>query len=298
MDAAQKARLLALLDEYSSADGLGDTPIPFLHCYRATVPTAPKRVTRTVYQPSLCFVVQGRKQAMLEGEVYRYAAGQYLVVSVDLPLIGQVIEASPKKPYCCLQVDLDPQVLSETVAKIGTRGTAEDTPSRGLFVGDADAGLTDAMLRLIELLNVPQDAGFLSSLIVREIYYRLLTGPYGRAVAQVALKGSTMQRIAAVIQRLRTDFAKPLRVETLAELAHMSPSSFHQHFKAATAMSPLQYQKRIRLVEARRLMLSDSVNAAQAAYRVGYESISQFSREYARLFGAPPRLDVERMRGD
>jgi AraC-like DNA-binding protein len=249
-----------------------------------------------VSTPMLAIVVQGRKGAALGEEVYRYGEAQYLVVSVDQPIGGFIIEATPDRPYLGFRLDLDPRELCELIA-IQTTAIADkkETSVRGFFVSTADLSLLDCALRLIRLLDTPQDIPILAPMMIREIYYRLLIGEQSEAVRQIATSGSNMQRIAAVIQSIKVDFAKPLRVADLAEQASMSPSSFHHHFKQVTSMSPLQYQKQIRLLEARRLMLAENYNAVMAADRVGYESPSQFSREYARLFGAPPIQDIGRL---
>src|SRR6266436_11455 len=189
----------------------------------------------------------------------------------------------------CLQVDIDPKQLSDLVTET-VRTEVHGAPTqRALFVGSTNDQLTDALLRLARLLDTPRDIPLLAPMVIREIYYRLLNGSYGQRIAQIVIKGTNMQRIAHVIQMLKRKLSEPIRVEDLAEMAHMSPSSFHAHFKELTAMSPLQYQKRLRLLEARRLLLVEGTDAASAAYRVGYGSASQFSREYSRMFGAPPK---------
>lgn len=282
-----------LIEEFSSGEGCHRTAVPHLSFYRTLTGDL---ATPVVYQPSVCIIVQGEKEVMLEGEIYRYAAGDYLAVSVDLPTVGRVTQASPEQPYLCIQIDLDPVQLSALLTQRGLRVEAASSTRRALFVGGVTEELVDSVLRLTRLLKAPQDISCLAPLVVQEIYYRLITGPHGAAIAQLAIAGSNMHRIAQAIEKIKTGFAATLRVEELAQLANMSPSSFHHHFKEVTAMSPLQYQKRLRLLEARRLMLSEQTSAAQAAYRVGYESSSQFSREYARMFGVPPARDVGRMR--
>lgn len=249
-----------------------------------------------VSTPMLAIVVQGKKGAALGEEIYRYGEAQYLVVSVDQPISGFIIEATPDRPFLGFKLDLDPRELCEIIA-IQTTVIADkkETSVRGFFVSTTDISLLDCALRLIRLLDTPQDIPILAPMIIREIYYRLLIGEQSEAVRQIATSGSNMQRISAVIQSIKVDFAKSLRVADLAEQASMSPSSFHHHFKQVTSMSPLQYQKQIRLLEARRLMLAENYNAITAADRVGYESPSQFSREYARLFGAPPIQDIDRL---
>lgn len=206
-----------------------------------------------------------------------------------------MIEATPDRPFLGFKLNLDPlqlcDIIAQTELDIGKKESV-----RGLFVGNADSSLIDCAIRLTKLLDTPQVIPFLAPMIIREIYYRLLIGEQGEAVRQIATAGSNMQRIAEVIKRLKADFTSPLRVENLALAANMSASSFHRHFRAITSMSPLQYQKQLRLLSARQMMLIENVDASQAAYQVGYESASQFSREYARMFGAPPIRDIERLR--
>ncbi len=233
---------------------------------------------------------------MLGEETYCYGASQYLVVSVDLPLSGFVVEATPDKPYLGFKLNLDPRELCDIIAQTNPSARQKEDSVRGLFVSTADAPLLNCAIRLTRLLDTPQDIPMLAPMIVREIYYRLLIGEQGEAVRQIATSGSNMQRIAEVIQLIKADFTQPMRVEDLADRVSMSPSSFHYHFKQVTSMSPLQYQKQLRLLEARRLMLAENSNATSAAYDVGYESPSQFSREYSRLFGAPPSRDIARLK--
>ena len=245
-----------------------------------------------VSQPMLAIVVQGKKAALLGEETYHYGAAQYLVISVDLPLSGFITEASPERPYLGFKLDLDPHQLCDIITQTSPAAQHKDTSVRGFGVSDADSQLLDCALRLTKLLDTPQDIPMLAPMIIREIYYRLLNGEQGEAVRQIATSGSHMQRIARSIELIKTDFARSLRIEDLAARASMSPSSFHYHFKAITTMSPLQYQKQLRLLEARRLMLAENSTAVHAAERVGYESPSHFSREYARMFGAPPIRDI------
>jgi AraC-like DNA-binding protein len=243
--------------------------------------------------PMLAIVVQGKKAALLGDETYAYGAAQYLILSVDLPISGFIIEATPAQPYLGFKLDLDPRQLGEIItAQSNIITSKRETSVRSFFVSTADRTLLDCALRLTKLLDTPQDIPMLAPMITQEIYYRLLMGEQCEAVRQIATAGSNMQRIAQVIQHIKADFTKPLRIEDLADLAKMSPSSFHHHFKQVTSMSPLNYQKQLRLLEARRLMLVEQSTAANAADKVGYESPSQFSREYARMFGAPPIRDI------
>lgn len=287
--------LAALVTQQTDGKGNGahKTAIPQLEFMRESeVSTGMCGVT----EPTLAIMVQGKKEALLGEEAYQYGAAQYLVVSVELPLRAFVVEATPDKPYLGFKLSLDPAQLCDIIDQIQPSTGKIENSMRGLFVSDADAPLIDCAIRLTRLLDTPQDVPFLAPMMIREMYYRLLLGEQSEAVRQIATSGSNMQRIAAVIRRIKADFKKSLRVEELAEQANMSPASFHRHFKKVTSMSPLQYQKQLRLLEARRLMLAENADATHAAYQVGYESPSQFSREYSRMFGAPPIKDIERLR--
>jgi AraC-like DNA-binding protein len=284
--------LCRLVRKYSSGDGIHDTAIPSLHCIQSSVTGIQ---LPSLYQPSLCVIVQGAKQVTLHDETLHYSPAQHLLASVDLPLIGEVTQATPENPYYCIQLDLDAPILSELIEQLHLPPVPR-VAQLGIFVTQTDEQLLDAVTRLICLLDTPDDIPYLAPLLIREIHYRLLKSEAGLRIAQFALQGSHTQRIAQAIQILKEKYNEPLTVEALASAVHMSPSSFHAHFKAVTAQSPLQYQKRLRLMAARQLMLSGAANAASAAYRVGYESASQFSREYARAYGAPPATDVESLR--
>ncbi|MBB6729488.1 AraC family transcriptional regulator [Cohnella zeiphila] len=290
-----------LIEHLTGRDGSHETAIPSLRLIRSTSPTLP---VFTVYEPSLCIAARGTKVVTLAGETYRYGAGDCFVVSVDLPVTSQLIDASPEAPYLCFRLDFDLglalDVMKTTERSVGDNGSPEagngNLSGRGLFVGKLEPDLLDAVTRLVRLLEKPQDIPYLAPLIVREIFYRILSGSEGEAFRRLAMTGSGSNRIADVIARIKRDFAQTLPIEELARIAHMGPSSLHRHFKEVTAMSPLQYQKRLRLQEARRLLLTEEVDAADAAFRVGYESPSQFSREYARMFGLPPIADIRRLR--
>ncbi|MBN1238561.1 MAG: AraC family transcriptional regulator [Gammaproteobacteria bacterium] len=285
--------LAAMVARHAAVDGMHDTAVKGLQCLRMSDPSAP---IPAVYNPSLCVVVQGCKQVLLEDEVYHYRPTHYLAVSVDLPVLGQVVQASPAEPYLCVKIEIDPRALTDLLAQVGDAPAPSAVTPRGLFVGRMDDALLDAVMRLVRLLDTPTDVPVLAPMIVREIHYRLLRGEHGNAVAELAAAGSNMQRIAEAIRAMKSDLARQLRIGELAAMTHMSPSSFHHHFKAVTAMSPLQYQKRLRLTQARQILLSENADATSTAYRVGYESPSQFSREYARMFGAPPIRDVAKLR--
>jgi AraC-like DNA-binding protein len=280
-------RLAAAIGRHAVADGATDTAIADLRLYRTSSPT---NLTAVVYEPALCLVAQGAKEVVLEGETYRYDPAHSLLVSVDLPVAARVVEASPARPCLMLRLTLDPAVVGELLADDAV--APPGPPARGLAVSRMEPPLLDAVGRLVSLLDSPRDVGPLAPLVLREVTYRVLTGPQGARLRQIAAAGAPAQRIARAIRWLKDHFADPLRVEDLARHVRMSPSAFHLHFKGVTALSPLQYQKRLRLQEARRLMLGEGLDAAAAGYRVGYESPSQFSREYRRMFGAPPRQDV------
>lgn len=289
MNDAQRVELAQLVDRFSTEEGIQTTAIPGVNCIRLT---QINDQLPSVYTPSLCIIVQGKKRVLLEDEIYQYQPSEYLVVSVDLPVIGQVIEASKDKPYLCLQIELDQHQLAELMVQAKLPINNKKPSQRGIFVGDVDESLGDGVLRLARLLEATQDIPLLAPMIKREIYYRLLNGQYGDVIAQMAQAGSHMHRISAAIQVLKNDYNKPIKIEALANHVGMSISSFHSHFKTVTAMSPLQFQKRLRLLEARKIMLADIQDAASTAYQVGYESPSQFSREYVRMFGHPPKRDM------
>jgi AraC-like DNA-binding protein len=282
--------LVELALRYSTSSRCARTPVSALQVVRAD--RAGDRV-HAVHRPSLCLIVQGAKEVTLGTTVFRYRSAQFLFSSVDLPVTGAVIEATPDKPYLCLALEIEPSVVFE-LASAGCVPVASSRNGRAIFVGKSDARMTDAFSRLLRCLDHPLDVAVLAPSVIREITYRLLQGPYGDCVRELGVPDSQTQRIAKAIEHLKRGFAQALRVEGLARIAGMSVSSFHQHFKQVTTLSPLQYQKRLRLQEARRLLLSQEAGAADVGFAVGYESPSQFSREYARLFGLPPIQDVTR----
>lgn len=290
---AQQAELADRIARNVPGDGLHATAIPALSLIRASEPSQP---LPTVYHAGLCVVVQGRKRALLGDEVYAYDPLNYLVVSMTLPMTGQIIEATPEQPYLCLRIDMDAGLIGELLDHAPPPAQPRLGPERALYVARTSAPLLDAVLRLVRLLDTPEEAAVLSPLAMREIHYRVLTGELGQRLRELCEIDGSARRIARAIELLKARFDEPLRIEELAAAAHMSASSLHQRFKAATAMSPLQFQKQLRLQEARRLMLMDGLEAASAGHRVGYESPSQFSREYRRLFGAPPKREIEAMR--
>ncbi|PLZ00308.1 AraC family transcriptional regulator [Burkholderia sp. WAC0059] len=251
-----------------------------------------KHPSHLIMKPALCVVAQGAKWTIFGNRRYDYRAGQALVVSVEMPAFSRVEQASPAEPYLAVVVEFDPAVMHDVVACLDAPPQPRDPLAHGVFVTDFDGSLADCVLRMVRLLDTPRAIPVLAPMIMREICYWLLTGPHGGEVARVVLANSHTQRVVTAIHALRDQFAETLRVETLAAIAQMSPSAFHRQFKALTSMTPLQYQKQLRLLEARHLMATGEANAEAAAWQVGYESPSQFSREYARMFGAPPRRDI------
>jgi AraC-like DNA-binding protein len=246
-----------------------------------------------VYEPMLCVILEGAKRTTLGAHSYIYRGGDYLVVSADLPVSGQVLEA----PYAAVGIPLDPAMIADLMLETG--GQAEDTaPGRALAVSRMDPPLIDAVGRLIDLLDRPHDVAVMAPMIRREILWRLLAGGHGAMVRQIGARDGRLGRIQRVIRRLREHYAEAVRIEDLADLAGMSPTSLHRHFKAVTSMSPLQFQKQVRLQEARMRLLSDGRDIAGVGFAVGYDSPSQFSREYSRQFGRPPGRDLERLRSE
>lgn len=290
---AQQAELADRIARNVPGDGLHESVVPGLSLIQASTPSQP---LPTVYHPSVCVVVQGRKRALLADEVFVYDPLHYLVVSMTLPISGQIVEATPERPYLCLRIDIAPALVNELLLQMGPSTAASASTGRAVYLARTSASLLDAVLRLARLLDTPDEAAVLAPLALREIHYRVLTGELGQRLRELCEVDGPSQRVARAIELIKTRYAESLRIEELAAAAHMSASSLHQRFKAATAMTPLQFQKQLRLQEARRLMLMDGMEAAAASHHVGYESPSQFSREYRRLFGAPPRREIEAMR--
>lgn len=282
----RQLELARLATKHAAVDGQNATPIAGVSLMRAS---STSQGFPALYEPCLGIVLQGRKQAILRRETYIYDPLNYLVVSVTLPVNGHILEASPQRPYLSLRISIDTTVIADLLSQLPELKTQDDEVDRGLFVARTSDEMLDAVLRLMRLIESPRDATVLADSVLREIYYRALTGELGNRLQALCSANGHVQRIARAIALIKGRFAEPLRIESVADALHMSVSSLHHHFKAVTAMSPLQFQKQLRLHEARRLMLSERLDAATAAHRVGYESASQFSREYRRLFGAPPR---------
>lgn len=289
-----RAELAATIDRLTKVDGAHETTIPRLMLARASQMQHP---VHAMYEPAFCVLAQGSKRVLLGNEVYIYDGTRYLVASQNLPVSGQVIDASPESPYLGLRLEFDVKDIAALALEFGLDGAPPRTaPERGIFTGELSTSLLDPVLRLVKLLDTPEDVPVLAPLITREILYRVLRSPDGWRLAQMAVVDSHSQRIAQAIGLLSQRFREPLRMEDLADAIHMSVSSLHQHFKAVTSMSPLQFQKQMRLQESRRLMIAEHLDAATAGHRVGYESQSQFNREYSRFFGLPPARDVKRLR--
>lgn len=292
----QRAELAELIRRHAPADGSFQTVIKPLFMVRHDHPS---QSVPGLVQPALCIMAQGRKDVTLGGELYTYDPLNYLVLSVALPISGKVIHATPEEPHLALRLEIDPVEINALIAEAGPMSVPMRQGAhsgRGMYVERIDAQLLDAVIRLIRLLDTPKDIPMLAPLINREILYRLLRGSEGHRLYEIAISNCQTHRVTQAIKWLNDHFQQPLRIEDLAKEVNLSVSTLHHRFKAVTAMSPLQYQKQLRLQEARRLMLADGLEASAAGYRVGYESASQFSREYSRLFGAPPLRDLARLR--
>ncbi|HEX9082476.1 MAG TPA: AraC family transcriptional regulator [Holophagaceae bacterium] len=287
-------RLAALLRAQAPCDGSFALRVPGVHVTRTS--RIHKELAHGVLRPSLCVVAQGAKRVLLGTEVYEYDPTRMLVYAVDVPIAAQVTKASAAAPFLGLRVDVDPARVAELVPKVFPHGLPKGQEERAVCVDRVDPGVMNAMVRLLELMGQPGEAELLAPLVLDEIILRLLRSPLGPRVALIGQAESRIQRVAQAVAWVQGHFDQPLDVERLATLAHMSPSSFHQHFKAITSMSPLQYQKALRLQEARRLMLMTMLDAGTAGRRVGYLSPSQFSREYGRYFGSAPTRDMARLR--
>ena len=289
---ANREELVERIGRTMRQDGSAQ-PLPGLHLYRHSIPL---EQVYSLVEPSVCVVAQGSKEFLLGESRYRYDPFHYLLVTVDLPYVGQVLEASKERPFLSLRLDLAPTLVGEILVEAGHASPQDTTSVRAISVSPVDGHLLDAMVRVARLLDAPDEARVLLPLLTREIIYRLLRGEQGARLHHLAILRGYSPHIARAIERLRQDFDQPLRIEEMARELDMSVSGLRQHFKAVTAMSPLQFQKQLRLQEARRLMLGANIDAKVAAYRVGYQDASHFNREYKSLFGVPPIRDVQRLR--
>ena len=292
-DTTKLARCIAA---YAPHDGSFELRIPGLHASRSC--RTNEECVHSLRLPALCIIAQGAKTVIVGQEVYEYDASRMLVFSVALPVASQVTQASYSEPYLALRLDLDPHRIAELILKVYPHGLPPVQERSAVYVTPADVSIVNAATRLMECLAQPGDVELLAPLVVDEILIRLLRSRIGARVAQMGFAESSVHRLAKAISWLRANFSQPMKVEELAELVHMSVSSFHEHFKSVTSMSPLHYQKVLRLQEARRLMLSAMMDAGTAGQRVGYLSASQFSREYSRFFGNAPTKDIARLRND
>jgi AraC-like DNA-binding protein len=285
--------LLTTALHYCKSEGVHPTPLPGLSVIRRDRTTD---ATPGMYNPEVCFVLQGEKDVWTGNKMYRYNSTNYLVSCMDIPATAQVVAASSRQPFICLKLELQPSVVYEILQETPSAEIQNEKAEGGFFVEKVTAELADAFARLMRTLENKNDLKVLAPSIIREIHYRLMSSRFGAKIRQLGVVGSKAQRIGKVLDQLRKEYAAPLRVTNLARMASMSPSSFHLHFRQVTSMSPLQYQKQIRLQEARRLLSVETLDAASVAFKVGYESPSQFSREYRRLFGQPPMRDMDRLR--
>ncbi|KOE85165.1 AraC family transcriptional regulator [Vibrio parahaemolyticus] len=286
-------KLAKLIDLWTGNANQYDTPISGLRFSRWTTPTPPTSYT---HNPSICLIAQGRKRVLLGEESFIYDANHFLISSVDLPIIANIIEASEEQPYLGLIMELDLTEISQLIVDSELAFTQSKEAQKGIAVGELSESLLDAFVRLAELLDEGQNIKILAPIIKREIFYRLLMSEQGTRLHQIVTAGSHSHQIAKAIDWLKNNFVKPLSVGDLASYTGMSKSSFYTHFRSMTSMTPLQFQKKLRLSEARRLMLTENLDAMAATFKVGYESPSQFSREYSRLFGAPPSKDIKSLR--
>lgn len=275
-------------------DGFHATAVPRLKLVRMSAVTEP---LHALMQPAVCILVQGRKQSVVGDRVLTYGPGQHLVVAVDVPIVGQIVEASREAPYLCIRLDIDPSIVSQLLLEMGmARADTRGGEECAYCVAETPPALIDAASRLVGLLEHPDDIPMLAPMIEREILYRLLNGKQSARLIEIATGESRLVQVNRAIGWIKKNFAEAFSIEEVATEARMSTSALHLHFKEVTGLSPLQYQKQLRLQEARRLILSQSLDAATASFRVGYGSPSQFSREYNRMFGAPPLRDVQRLR--
>ena len=273
----------------------------FLEAFPGFILVRSSKMTKpvlSVHEPAFCFVAQGSKRVLLGKEVFRYDPGHYLIFTVDLPVSFQVEEASAERPYLGLRLDLDPSLVAAVMMEANVETKKSDASVKAIDVCSVDAELLDAIVRLTRLIDTPDRQKVLAPLIMREIIYLLLAGGQGARLSHLLAVGADTHRISSAIGHLRQHFNEPLKIEKIAREFGMSVSGFHYHFKSVTAMSPLQFQKQLRLQEARRLMLSEDLDAASAGFQVGYENPSYFSRDYKKLFGAPPQRDIAQLRGN
>ncbi|PAD37112.1 AraC family transcriptional regulator [Terribacillus saccharophilus] len=289
----QQNELIQLIGRHTSKNGTIPTLIPSLYFSRYSGVTEPRY---GIQNPSLCIVVQGDKQVLLAQERFFYGPANYFVASVDLPITGQVTTATSQNPYLSLKLEFTPSQILEILQESDLDFKAKKNLNRGMFVSSLSLPLLDSVTRLVRLVESPNDIPVLAPLMTKEILYRVLLEPHGEVLKQIAIRGSNTSRINDAIEYIMNNFDRRLLMEELAKLANMSVSSLHRNFKEVTAMSPIQFQKQLRLQEARRLLLTETTDATDVAFQVGYESPSQFSREYSRIFGLPPIQDIKQLK--
>ncbi len=290
MDDSLLSAVRRYAEAYSDPDGVARTPIAGLTLIRAL---APSPLQYAVSKPLVCLVVQGAKHVTMGPSAFAFGAGDSLLITADVPTVSQITHASLGKPYLSLVLDLDPTLIESLSIEMKAVPIGDSTPVR---VEPTDREVADAACRLVRLLERPASVPVLQSQLVREMHYWLLAGRHGSAIRRLGMADSHTQRVGRAVNLLRLDYARPIRVEQLAAEANMSPSSFHEHFRAVTSLTPLQFQKQLRLIEARRLMMADGATPGTAAFAVGYESVPQFTREYGRMFGLPPAKDMKAVR--
>ncbi|AZN40794.1 AraC family transcriptional regulator [Paenibacillus albus] len=289
----KQQELTAIIERYTTGDGVHHTAVPSLYFMRRSTTTEP---SHGVYKPSFCMIVQGGKEVWLAQDRYIYSPADYLVASVHLPVSTQITEATPEMPYLGLKLEFTPSQIIEVLQQSELLGDVRVNSKRAMYVSHIETSLLDAVVRLARLLDTPNEIPVLAPIFTKEILFRVLQGENGDMLRGIVMEESALNQIRDVIEHIVNHYEHSFRIEELAEIANMSVSSFHRHFKEVTAMSPIQYQKQMRLQEARRLLLTESLDASDVAFRVGYESTSQFSREYSRMFGFPPRQDIKRLK--
>jgi AraC-like DNA-binding protein len=272
---------------HADADGIAVTTIPGLTLIRAI---SPSELQYAISRPLVAIVVQGSKRVMMGNRIFDFGAGDSLLITADVPTVSQITRADAAIPYFSIVLDLEPSVIQELAVEMSV---SQGTPGTHVRIEPTEHEVADTALRLMRLLDRPAAVPILQAQLVREVHYWLLAGRHGQAIRHLGLAEGNLRRVSRAVALIRSEYAQPLRVERLAEAAGMSPSSLHQHFRAVTSLSPLQFQKQLRLIEARRMMLSEGTSASDAAYAVGYESVPQFTREYGRMFGAPPARDIK-----
>ncbi|HPF60185.1 MAG TPA: AraC family transcriptional regulator [Candidatus Competibacteraceae bacterium] len=287
-------KLAVLIDKFAPHDGRFDLSGHSLHVVKETKTTA--ETTHTLSQPGMCIVAQGAKRVSLTQHVYDYNESRMVVYAAEVPICARITEASPEEPFLCLVVQLDPQKLIDLIMKVFPRGVPKTLNTQAIYAGNSHPKIVIAAIRILELIVQQEDADLLVPLVMDEILIRLLRSPAGPSIAQIGITDSHAQKISRAIAWLKKNYTEPVKVEDLAGISGMSPSSFYSHFKSITSMSPLQFQKTLRLQEARNLMMTRKADVSRASFQVGYASLSQFSREYSRLFGSSPSQDIAQFR--